>query len=1043
MRVRTACLSAAALCAACAGDPDRQTLARLHDVEPDMSEVQVEHGLDQAVAGYRKFLEEAPESSLTPEAMRRLADLQIEKEYGLLGDGQGIREIPAPEPSGVPAPGDTETRRAPAAKPGRSESEAEFERRAAAETSARPSQPGPALDLPGAKSAPPGPLEAIALYDQILAKYPNYPHNDEVLYQKSRAYDELGRTEDAIAVMEQMIALYPQSRHMDEVQFRRAEYFFTRKKYRDAEAAYSAITAMGPSSEYYELALYKLGWAFYKQDLHEEALHQYVALLDYKVGTGYDFDAQHDEDTERRIADTFHVISLCFSNLGGPESIEQYFGANGHKSFEDRIYGHLGEFYLEKLRYQDAAAAYRAFVDLNPLHRSAPHFSMRVIEIYEQGGFPKLVLESKKQFAASYGLDSEYWRHFDVAASPEVLRYLKTNLQDLASHYHARFQDPEGDDDREKSFQEAARWYRAYLASFPQEEESASIDYRLADLLLEHRDFDEAAREYERTAYDYPPHDRAAAAGYAAIYAHRERQKEVSGAEQEAARRDAVASTLRFVDAFPQHEHAAAVLGAAVDDLYELKDYAPAIATGQKLIQSYPQADPAIRRAAWTVVAHASFETQSYAQAEQAYTHVQELLPEGDPSRQSVSDNLAAAIYEQGELANQASDPRAAAGHFLRIVEAAPTSSIRPTAEYDAGVALMRAEDWAKAAAVLDGFRQHYPDHELRAEATRQIAFALRAQGDLAHAGAEYERVASEASDAELRREALLEAGDLYEKSDQQGRALAVWRSYVTQFPEPVETAVETRWKIAERLDAAHDEAAYREELGRIVATDRAAGGQRSDRVRYLAARSALALSERLYREFGDVALVQPFEQSLKRKKQRMDAALAAFGDLVDYEVGEVTAAATFYMAELYADFGQALMKSERPANLAGAALREYEDALEEEAYPFEEKAIAVHQKNLELMAGGIYNPWIEKSLDALARLMPGRYAKSEASSGYLDSPDGYAYTPPAAHAPVEADTVPGTTAEAATPAASPAQADEAPGSAPPPADAAEDAHAN
>src|SRR5262249_52377309 len=81
-----------------------------------------------------------------------------------------------------------------------------------------------------------------------------------------------------------------------------------------------------------------------------------------------------------------------------------------HRSFEDRIYSHLGDFYLEKLRYQDAASAYKSFVDLNPLHRSAPRFSMKVIEIYEQGSFPKLVLESKKQFAASYGLDSEYWR---------------------------------------------------------------------------------------------------------------------------------------------------------------------------------------------------------------------------------------------------------------------------------------------------------------------------------------------------------------------------------------------------------------------------------------------------------------------------------------------------------------------------------------------------------------------------------------------------------------------------------------------------------
>jgi tetratricopeptide (TPR) repeat protein len=219
------------------------------------------------------------------------------------------------------------------------------------------------------------------------------------------------------------------------VQFRRAEYFFTRKKYLDAEQAYSAIVVMGESSEYYELALYKLGWTLYKQDFHEEALHKYMALLDYKVSVGYDFDQVQEEADERRVADTYRVISLSFSNLGGPDAVEDYFAVNGHRSYEDRIYSHLAEFYFEKLRYHDAAIVYKAFVRLNPLHQASPHFSMRVVEIYEAGGFPKLVLESKKDFASNYGLQSEYWRHFDAVSSPEVLNYLKANLTDLAQRY--------------------------------------------------------------------------------------------------------------------------------------------------------------------------------------------------------------------------------------------------------------------------------------------------------------------------------------------------------------------------------------------------------------------------------------------------------------------------------------------------------------------------------------------------------------------------------------------------------------------------------
>ena len=165
-----------------------------------------------------------------------------------------------------------------------------------------------------------------------------------------------------------------------------------------------------------------------------------MALLDYKVSTGYDFDQKHEEDDERRVADTFRVISLSFSNLGGPDVVQEYFAENGRRSYEDRVYGNLGEYYLAKLRYDDAAKTYKAFVALYPFHRASPHFSMRVVEIFTEGEFPKLVLESKQEFAATYGLQAEYWRHFDVEQSPEVLSYLKTNLNDLASHYHAQYQ---------------------------------------------------------------------------------------------------------------------------------------------------------------------------------------------------------------------------------------------------------------------------------------------------------------------------------------------------------------------------------------------------------------------------------------------------------------------------------------------------------------------------------------------------------------------------------------------------------------------------
>src|SRR5215831_15216974 len=211
------------------------------------------------------------------------------------------------------------------------------------------------------------------------------------------------------------------------------------------------------------------------------------------------------------------------------------------------------------------------------------------------------------------------------------------------------------------NYREAIQWYGTYLDSFPKEADTASVNYRLADLHLENKDFGKAAKAYERTAYEYPQHSQSAAAGYAAIYAYREQLKVAGKDQQDAVKHDTVASSPKFADAFPQDEHAAAVLGAAADDMYEMKDYKAAIEADQRVIDKYPNADASIRRSAWIVVAHGSFELSEYAQAEHAYTQVLAVTPQSDESHASFVDNLAASIYKQGELARNSQDYRAAA----------------------------------------------------------------------------------------------------------------------------------------------------------------------------------------------------------------------------------------------------------------------------------------------------------------------------------------------------------------------------------------------
>ena len=594
---------------------------------------------------------------------------------------------------------------------------------------------------------------------------------------------------------------------------------------------------------------------------------------------GYDFAQSRDEEERKRVDDTFQVISLSFSNLGGANSVVDYFDREGKCGYEDRVYGNLAEFYFEKRRYSDAAAVYTTFITRHPFHTVSPQFQMRVIEIHLAGGFSRLVIEAKKQFIDKYGLKAAYWGHFEPGSRPEVLAWLKTNLNDLAGHYHALYQSSKEMQGKRINFVQAAHWYREFLVSFPTDLAAPAVNYMLADLYLDIGFFDRAALEFEKTAYDYPRHEKSSQAGYAAVYAWRQHLAGVGADAKAEVMKKVVSSSIKFAVTYPEHEKAAIVLGAAADDLYNMREYQPAVTAARRLVDGFPAAGSELLRAAWLVVGHASYELAHYAEAETAYEKLLELMPPGDQSRTARIENLAAAIYKQGEQANAREAHQEAAQHFLRVGRKAPTSTIRVNAEYDAAAALIQVKDWKTAAAVLAGFRNLFPGHALQPEVTKKIAYVYREGGQFSLAADEYERMERESKDDEVRREALLTAAELHEKAGNQVSMLAVYRRYVGYFPHPVEPNLETRDKIAEIMKKNNNQD-YLAELGQIVALDAAAAGERTPRTRALASKAALVLAEHSFKQFAEVKLIEPFEANLLKKKELMKVATRQFNQL-------------------------------------------------------------------------------------------------------------------------------------------------------------------
>jgi tetratricopeptide (TPR) repeat protein len=469
-------LAAAATLAQAAGAPPR-TIGDLKPRTIDIrKDAQVSSSASRAMDNYRRFLELAnTDPAMRAEALRRLGDLNLES---------GELERLTNEVSQI--------------------------------------------DLQGA--------EAIKLYGTLLRVYPQYPRNDQVLYQLARAYETTGQVEKALATLDSIVQRYPGGRDLGEVQFRRGELLFSAKRYPDAQVAYQQVINRGAlGSAFFEQSLYKHGWAQFKQGMNEECLESFARVLDLKLlkgmaaGTMRPLEQLGRADREL-VEDTLRVTSISFSYLDGAGTLDALTTRRGRQAYDWMLYSRLGDLFVDKQRYQDAASTYRAFVAREPVDEHAPGLSMQAIEAYRKGGFAELVVEGKTEYANTYGLDRAFWKGRDPARYPSVLAELKTNLKDLSVHFHATAQKSKKVED----YNVAARWYGERLRYFPQDPDAAETNYALAEVLFESHQYDKAATEYERSAYFYPRGNQSAAAGYAALVAYQKQEDALAAADKPA-----------------------------------------------------------------------------------------------------------------------------------------------------------------------------------------------------------------------------------------------------------------------------------------------------------------------------------------------------------------------------------------------------------------------------------------------------------------------------------------------------------------------------
>jgi tetratricopeptide (TPR) repeat protein len=845
---------------------------------------------------------------------------------------------------------------------------------------------------------------AIKSYNEVINKYPGDPDNAESIYQLAKAYDLDGKDVQALEELNVFIDQYPASPHLGEAYFRKGDIHFNNGEYEQAEEAYQAVISLGVESAFLNNSYYLLGWSHYKQGDYDLGLASFSEVLDRLVPEDGKIE-RLDKVNRSLVDDTLRIMSLSLAYGGGSEKITEFYAQRPQsRKYEWLLYAGLGKHFLEKERYEDSASSYRAFVMQNPTSERAPEMHSKMIRAYIDGDFASQVLPEKERYVENYGLGSEFWNTKGPDVRAKVVVNLKTYMDELARHYHGTGQQlkkqisqSDGDDKKlaslrqkeQESFLKAADYYRKFMETFPEDSQVPEMTYMRAEALFDGGDYAAAISDYEKTAYQYDHSKYGADAGYAAIIAYDKHAGELQDTYGEDSpqlsewRAQTVDSQLRFVSAYGEDKRSGAVLAKASEELFALKRYEKALEVATSVVSQPGAIDKKLNKTAYGVIAHSQYELGNYSAAEAGYKNQLRYIPKGDKEYDIVIERVATTAYKQGDEALQANDVNKAIEHFLRIKQIAPTSDARVAAQYDAATHMMTLGQWKQALNELRELRREFPDHELSKDVTQKIAYAYEQDQQWNQAADEYDSIYRNSHDEEARRDALFIAAGLYEKAGKNSTAITYFKRWAHAYEEPFDNRMEARYHLAVLYKKENDMSRHLYWLRRVIDGDSKAGSQRTDRSQWLAAWANAEYGDYWRWEFDRVKLRTPLEKWMPRKSEKLKNALESYEKAAGYGIFEFSTRASYSIGELYAGFARELMNSPRPRGLSATELEQYELLLEEQAIPFEELAMEIHQNNLQQSWNGNYNPWVEKSFAAMAKLSPVRFDKQEMQVSY------------------------------------------------------------
>ena len=819
----------------------------------------------------------------------------------------------------------------------------------------------------------------IELLETSIKDYPNAKHNDVTLYQLAKAYDQQGNYEATHNALKRLVENHAKSPYYLEAQFRLAEQAFSSKQYTLAEDKYTEIIIAKNNQVFYEKSLYKRGWSRFKQEFYIEAADDFVQVINFNDFQQY----QALTSSEKNLFDEYYrAMGLSFAYLGGVEPLNLYFQQTEHVNNLYYVYLSLSNTFLKQQRYNDAVTTLNSFIEYNPDSGFAAQASLQVVDIWKDAGFIEQRKAAFEAFYQNYQPTSKYWLNKKSRFKQRFTdsnKALKKHILVETATYHKEYQLS----NKQADFERAERWYKNYLTHFSAYSRQDNINFLLASLYLQHKDNYLAFKYYQLAGFDEQTITNKEAAYQVITLSDNLFSNSKSAEEKQRWLTRFIDASTLFAQQYSIDKRTTKIIAHAGERAYANQDFFAAITLTELVMGN---TDSQLINAINTVKANSYFQTKQYVAAENTYQAMLNSSKITKKNKSSAAEGMALAIYYQGKSAAEQQDLTQAIDHYARISQLVPATDTAAAGLYDAIALSMQSEEWLQAIEFIKRFRTLYPKHKQENDVSKKLSIAyLNSKQNIA-AAKELEKLSSDEQSKEYKMASLLKAAELYQTNNDIPSAVRALKKYINIYAKPFITNVESMHTLAKLYVQTNQLNKSFFWQKKILSVDKKTpNATKSDRSNFIASSAAIALARYEQQRFAKIKLVSPLKKNLKRKKESMQKSVNYFARASSYGIAETATEATYAIATIYNDFSQALLTSEVPKHLSADEKEQYLFLLEDQAFPFEEKAIEFYEVNMMYTQDDIYDQWVAKSHQALKKLFPIRYQREPKIEGFIN----------------------------------------------------------